>query len=296
MENIKELRNNYDIVFKEALMLYKNKTLDFLGLDLATIEEPINTEMTELKVNKSFTDMGFILKDKTGLHLEWEVDISSDDMLRFCSYNLNYLRMYKSKFTTVIFTNKPQIITCFENEMLRFTPIIINLGERDGDALLQKLTTQIENKEQINELELIYLPLYHSKYKNAAEMLGQVVELAPKIPNLMVDNEKIMILSAAVANKFIDADDFGKIWEEIKMYMDDLLIVKFAKEEGKEEGKKEGKEEGKKEGKIEGLREGERKGKIEVALSMLKKGLDIETVAECTNLTVDELEKIKETA
>ena len=93
-----------------------------------------------------------------------------------------------------------------------------------------------------------------------------------------------MYLSAVVANKFIDVDDFGKIWEEIKMYMDDLLIVKFAKEEGKKEGK------------IEGLREGERKGKIEVALSMLKKGLDIETVAECTNLTIDELEKIKETA
>jgi len=284
MGNIKDLHNNYDSVFKEALMLYKNKTLDFLGLDFAMIDEPINTEMTELKVNKSFTDMGFMLKDKTGIHLEWEVDISIEDMLRFCSYNLNYLRVYKTKFTSIIFTNKSQSINCFENEMLRFTPLIINLGERDGDALLHKLKTQLENKESVNELEVIYLPLYYSKYKNVAEMLEQVVEMAPKISEFKADNEKIMVLSAVLANKFIDANDFGKIWEAIKVYMDDLLIVKFAKEEAKKEGK------------IEGRIEGRIEGKIEVALSMLKKGLDIETIAECTNLTVDEVVKIKETA
>ena len=280
MGNIKDLHNNYDSVFKEALMLYKNKTLDFLGLDFAMIDEPINTEMTELKVNKSFIDMGFMLKDKTGIHLEWEVDISIEDMLRFCSYNLNYLRVYKTKFTSIIFTNKSQSINCFENEMLRFTPLIINLGERDGDALLHKLKTQLENKESVNELEVIYLPLYYSKYKNVAEMLEQVVEMAPKISEFKADNEKIMVLSAVLANKFIDANDFGKIWEAIKVYMDDLLIVKFAKEEAKKEGRIEGRIE----------------GKIEVALSMLKKGLDIETIAECTNLTVDEVVKIKETA
>ena len=259
-------------------MLYKNKTLDFLGLDLAMIEEPINTEMTEIKVNKNFTDMGFMLKDKTGLHTEWEVDISIDDMLRFCSYNLNYLRMYKTKFTTVIFTNRKQPITHFENEMIKFTPIIINLGERDGDQLLQKIKAQIENKEPVNELELIYLPLYHSKYKNTAEMLEQVVELAPSISEIKTDNEKIMIMSAVLANKFIDVEDFSKIWEAIKMYVDDLLIVKFAKEDAKKEGRTEGRTE----------------GRIEVVVRMLKKALDVETIAEYTNLTTDEVEKIKE--
>jgi len=163
-------------------------------------------------------------------------------------------------------------------------PQTINLGERDGDALLHKLKTQLENKESVNELEVIYLPLYYSKYKNVAEMLEQVVEMAPKISEFKADNEKIMVLSAVLANKFIDANDFGKIWEAIKVYMDDLLIVKFAKEEAKKEGK------------IEGRIEGRIEGKIEVALSMLKKGLDIETIAECTNLTVDEVVKIKETA
>ena len=282
MDNLKEIHNNYDSVFKEALMLYKNKTLDFLGLDLAMIEEPLNTEMTEVKVNKNFTDMCFMLKDKTGLHAEWEADISVDDMLRFCSYNLNYLRMYKTNFTTVVFTNRKQHTSYFENEMISFTPVIINLGERDGDALLQKIKTQIENNETVNELELIYLPLYHSKYKNVAEMLEQVVELAPLISESREENEKIMIMSAVLTNKFIDEGDFSKIWEAIKMYVDDLLIIKFAKEDAKKEGKAEGKAEGKTE------------GKTEVVISMLKNGLDIETIAKYTELPIGEVEKIKD--
>lgn len=270
MNDVKDIHNNYDTVFKEALMLYKNKTLDFLGLDLAMIDNPINTEFTEIQVNKNFTDMCFMLKDGTGLHAEWEVDISTDDMLRFCSYNVNYLRMYKTVFTTVIFTNRKQQITQYKNSMLKFNPIVVNLGERNGDALLQKIKKQIEDKQPINELELIYLPLYYSKYKNVAEMLEQVVELAPQVSDSKEDNEKIMILSAVLSNKFMNENDFEKIWEAIKMYVDDLLLVKFAKKDAKTEGVN------------------------EIVVKMLKKGLDTEIVAEYTDLPVEEIERIKE--
>ena len=286
MENINEIHKNYDAVFKESLMLFSNKKLDFAGLDLPVISTPINTEMTELHVNKNFTDMGFMLEDETGLHMEREADISRDDMLRFCTYNINYLRMFKTKFTTVVFTNKPQSITHFENEMIRFTPIVINLGEQDGDELLQKIKRQIENNEPVSELELVYLPLYHSKDKSVAEMLEQVVALAPQIPNDKAEQEKIMVMSVVVANKFLDTNEFSKIWEAIKMYMDDLLVIKFAKADAK----KEGIEEGKIEGKIEGKKEGVEK----VAKSMLLKGMATEAVAEYTELELSEVENLKQ--
>ena len=50
-----------------------------------------------------------------------------------------------------------------------------------------------------------------------------------------------------------------------------------------EETKLEGKKEGRREGKIEGARE----GKKEIALNMLKKGLDYEFVAECAGVSVE---------
>jgi predicted transposase YdaD len=62
---------------------------------------------------------------------------------------------------------------------------------------------------------------------------------------------------------------------------------------GKEEGKKEGIAIGKEEGKQEGIAIGEAKGiaegKKETAIAMLAKGLDIGLVADCTGLSVEDI-------
>ena len=63
--------------------------------------------------------------------------------------------------------------------------------------------------------------------------------------------------------------------------------------EGKIEGLKEGKIEGLKEGKIEGLKEGEKNKSIEIAKNMLKKGLDVNTIAELTGLNIEQIEILK---
>ena len=53
---------------------------------------------------------------------------------------------------------------------------------------------------------------------------------------------------------------------------------------------KAGIEKGKKEGEKRGLK----KGKEEVAIKMLKKGIEEATIEEVTNLTLEEIENIKE--
>ncbi len=40
---------NYDLAFKEALTLFENKILDFLGLDLPRITEVLVTEFAEVE-------------------------------------------------------------------------------------------------------------------------------------------------------------------------------------------------------------------------------------------------------
>ena len=88
MSNITDIYQNYDAVFKESFTLYENKSLDFLDLNLAPVQELLNTEDTEFVVKKSYEDLIFKLADDTGLSLEWEAQISKDDIRRFFAYIL----------------------------------------------------------------------------------------------------------------------------------------------------------------------------------------------------------------
>jgi len=67
-------------------------------------------------------------------------------------------------------------------------------------------------------------------------------------------------------------------------------------ERGKEIGVKEGKEIGVKEGEEIGVKKGEEKNKLRVALNCIMKGLDIQTIAEITDLPVERIELLKNAA
>ena len=51
-------------------------------------------------------------------------------------------------------------------------------------------------------------------------------------------------------------------------------------------------EEGVEKGKQEGLEEGLIKGQYQTATNMKKKGIDLQTIADCTGLTLEEVEKL----
>jgi len=69
--------------------------------------------------------------------------------------------------------------------------------------------------------------------------------------------------------------------------------IEKGRKEGIEEGRKEGIEKGRKEGIEEGIKEGEKKGKIEIAKKCLQKGMDISEIIELTELSKEEIEKLK---
>jgi len=155
--------NNYDAVFKESFGFYKGKDLTFFGVDLAQITETLNPEITQIKVDKYFADIVFRLADGTGLHLEWEADINQDDVMRFCIYNVSLARNYKIPFETVVFTNKKPHCSVNKCNCLSFNPKIINLGNYDAEETLGEIRAKIDKGEDINDLQLIYLPLFGSK-------------------------------------------------------------------------------------------------------------------------------------
>ena len=60
-----------------------------------------------------------------------------------------------------------------------------------------------------------------------------------------------------------------------------------------EYAKKKGREEGRMEGRMEGLEKGLKQGRREIATNMLRNGLSIQTICDCTGLSVEEITKIQ---
>ena len=71
---------------------------------------------------------------------------------------------------------------------------------------------------------------------------------------------------------------------KLKRYRDNRACLDYAIEDGILQGIEKGRE--------EGIAEGEAKSKLEIARSMKNKGLDFALIAECTGLSVEEIEKI----
>lgn len=52
---------NYDLLVKEALTIFKNKTLEFLGLSLPKIVDVVKTDLYKIQTKSKFIDMNFLL-------------------------------------------------------------------------------------------------------------------------------------------------------------------------------------------------------------------------------------------
>ena len=183
--HVVDTHHNKDKVLKESLTLFKDGSLEFLDSGLSgKVTDILSTEMTETTTKKSYADNALKMSTNEGVHHEWEADVSEDDVMRFGSYNLDLSRMHKIPFTTVIITATKPTETEYINKSISFKPIIIDLSERDADKTLAEIDRKIKAGEHssINELEIIYLPLYTSKSgKTTADLLDIAVKLAPQV-------------------------------------------------------------------------------------------------------------------
>ena len=158
-----DIHKNYDYVWKEALILYMSKILEFLELhDIAPIAEPLRTENTQIDIKSELADLTFALADGRGINFEEEVKLSKDDLLRFAGYNIWLSREYGRELITVVLVKQTVTISELKTEQLHFKPFIVDCSKIDADALLEKLKNNIRDGKEINELELIYLPLFAS--------------------------------------------------------------------------------------------------------------------------------------
>jgi hypothetical protein len=268
-----DTHHNQDKVFKESFDLFKGNTLEFLDAELnGEVSDILSTEVTETTTKKAYGDNALRLTTNKGVCTEWEADIDSDDIMRFASYNIDFSRKHKIPFTTVIITTKTPSVAVYENPSLLFKPKIINLKERDADEVLAEIKRKLTEGEQINELQLIYLPLYGSKSgKTTVELLDTAIKLTPDVAkNDKEKRNKLQSLMILLNSTFVTNEELYYIWEVNRMLLEENRAVRVLTEIGRKEGI------------------------IKIALNMLRRGRDIKEIAEDTGLSVAEIIKLQD--
>ncbi|MBQ9185516.1 MAG: hypothetical protein IJ151_06570 [Bacteroidales bacterium] len=96
-------------------------------------------------------------------------------------------------------------------------------------------------------------------------------------PQLKEEIFKLLFESAEIAN--FPPEEKAKYERDMTTERDIRNYISCARQEGREEGL----EAGKKEGAIN--------AKIEIAKNMFAKGIDLNTIASCTGLSIEEIEK-----
>ena len=78
----------------------------------------------------------------------------------------------------------------------------------------------------------------------------------------------------------------------LKRYRDNRACLDYAIEKGVREGLEKGRAEGMEKGRAEGMEKGQQEEKLRIAKSMKEKNIDSATIAQCTNLTIGQVEAL----
>jgi hypothetical protein len=262
---------NYDRAFKEAFSTFKEKVPPFIDLNLPEIDRFLETEFTDIETKENRIDLNFLLKDGSILHIEEEIHLSIDDVIRFAEYDLKLYNRYRTTIVTVVFcvnkVNKNN--TSIEAGSFKYKVHSIDFSNEDAEAKLRELKNKLEVGIEINELELVFLPLMKSNLEKV-NLVREVVKVEMQLNIDQTVKEKLVAITLVMADKLIRRDELEKIWEEIRMFK----FIEFA------EGK--------------GIEKGIEKGKFDVASNMLVDGESEEKVKKYTGLSDEQIEKIKE--
>ncbi|MFW5961573.1 MAG: DUF4351 domain-containing protein [bacterium] len=140
---------------------------------------------------------------------------------------------------------------------LDYNTTVVNMSDKDGKKKMKELKKKIKNKEQINYLDLIFLPLMNSEQKTV-ERVKETIELEKKMQVDQNLKDNIIALTFVLSDKFLSRQEITEIWRDYKM----VKILKYAEEQGKKKGKAEGK--------IEGIEEGKQKEAVLILMRQIK--------------------------
>ena len=172
-------------------------------------------------------------------------------------------------------------------------------NDRSHNAYRLKEITTNEELTDIEEIHFIELPKSKGINSEEVDNIDSLVKWIEFIKEHESEAVRILELTDESIRKAknqlyklnLDKKRIEQYRIRKKAMYDEISALENSREKGLQEGVKIGKEEGRKEGKEEGVKEGELNAKKKLAKSLLDV-LDIETIAQKTGLTEEEIRKL----
>ena len=203
-------------------------------------------------------------------------------------------------YTAKIYGNKKERTNKYEyNKVISIN--INNFNFKGNDEAVQRFLIKKDDGNDVlytDKLQIynIYLPLIKEKYYNKEEL-----SKFEEILLIFNENDKDLLNELSeddnIMKEYIkDATDASSDGEwaalEYDKELHDMMIQNNMIDEAREKGIKTGIETGKKIGIETGKKIGIDERNLEIAKNMLKKKLDINTISECTGLSLEEIQNL----
>ncbi|MCL1877531.1 MAG: hypothetical protein FWF80_01600, partial [Defluviitaleaceae bacterium] len=162
--------------------------------------------------------------------------------------------------------------TSYKNKSINFTPKIIDLSARDADAVLAEIDRKLKagKKNEINLLEIIYVPLYGSKSgKKTPELFDIAIKLTPQVAKDKNTQQKLQDLLILLTSTFIADSDFRKVLVDNMRVLEDSTAVRVIGDWSRNQEK------------------------VEIAINMLRDGDDAPKVSRITGLDIAKVAELQ---
>ncbi|MCL5031623.1 MAG: hypothetical protein M1542_00020 [Thermotogae bacterium] len=247
-----------DVILKYFSHISPYEIAKFIGIEDVNDVENLSEEIKDVRISDFHAD--FVLKaDKEIIHVEFQQEMTPDDLNRFFVYNALLTRqfnLFEQEFshfykwwehvtvpvkTYVIYLGRSDVPKqIIQNEMVKFEPGFIKVSQMDSNAIVEHAKMKSGNM-----IEMILMPLMKNCNK---ELITELIDEEAKM-NVDVNLRDDVLTSTLVITATVYERSFIDELKRrlVKMYSVDIFEKerKEAIEQGLQQGLQQGIEEGK---------------------------------------------------
>ncbi|MFD1674174.1 Rpn family recombination-promoting nuclease/putative transposase [Alicyclobacillus fodiniaquatilis] len=292
-----------DIIMKKLTETFSHDALHIFGIEGVELSEALPTELSAVESRR--IDMAWRTAAGEVFHLEFQTKREST-LHRFLAYDVKLAWQYKTTVRTVVLYHQGVLHApvALDIGTAQYHVENVYLGNFDGDGVLDSVEQDIAcgqwTPNDRVQLSLALNMRFSRRTKEQA--IDKVLALVERIPE---PEERDLVCAALIGltERALSESEWLRMKKEM-MKMSEMAqeIYDDGRREGLQEGHQvglqEGRQAGLQEGRQAGLQEGRQEGrqqeKLDIARRLLRDGLAVDYVAKCLQLSVDEINALKQ--
>jgi len=263
-------RNANDLVAKHLTLALPGEVLSVIGVRHAPVVRALATEIPEVRMRQTFTDIMLELADGRLLHLEFQ-STKEPTLYRFAAYDVALAERHRRAIRTVVLYTGDVHDAPSELDAgsFRYTVENVYLAQMDGDATLETVRQHLDTGNWTPEDRVRLAFAFHMRFQRRTrdEAFEAIVDTLQRVPDREEQNYLAALVFGFSARVLTDEQ---KATLRRVLAMTELLkeIVEEAEERGRD------------------------KGRREIAERMFRKGATVSDVVELTGLSEEEAKEV----